>query len=316
MTASPRPFRFGIIVGRQQAEVSSVLDPATFDDTARRVEDLGFSTILVPDHFSNQYGPFTMLMRAADVTRDLRVGTLVLCNDFRHPAVLAKEAATLDVLSGGRLELGLGAGWQGPDYEITGIRFDRPGVRIDRLEESLQVLRHIFRGEPFGFAGTHYTIDGYEAHPVPAQRPHPPLLLGGGGPRMLRLAAREADIVGIVVNLQHGGPDAGAPDLTSSAVEEKVGWVREEAGDRFDDIELSIFPFLVSGDTGSAAEAAAGIGLREDDVMTSPFVLAGDTSTMVDALVERRERLGISYVTVRLEHLDALAPVVAQLRGT
>jgi len=307
-----RPFRFGIIVGRQPGRLQEVLPPATLRDLGRELEDCGFSTLVVPDHLSNQYAPFGLLHHVAAATTTLRLGTLVICNDLRHPAVLAKEAATLDVLSEGRLELGIGAGWQLSDYETTGIPFDRPGVRIDRLAEAVAALRVMFEDGPATFSGRHYTLSGVEAEPKPVQRPHPPLFLGGGGRRMLSLAAREADIVGIVVSLDSPGA---AADLLLPAVEEKVGWVRDAAGDRFDLLELSIFPFLVGRDPVEVASMAAQQGSAED-VLASPFVLAGDTDQMVDTLLERRDRLGISYVTVRLEHLPLLRAVVDRLAGT
>src|SRR5688500_11258080 len=191
-----RPFRFGIINEHSHA-------PDTWSARARQAEDLGYATFLIRDHlapsfFGHQLAPFSALMAAACATRSLRVGTMVIDNDYRHPAVLAKEAATIDLLSGGRLELGLGAGWLRVEYEQAGIAFEPPGVRIDRLGEALQVLKGLFADGPLSFAGKHYVIGGLEGFPKPAQRPHPPILVGAGSPRMLRLAGAKADIVGIL----------------------------------------------------------------------------------------------------------------------
>lgn len=312
--ASPvRPFRFGLILGRGQDE-RSALTPSAITDLGRRAEDLGFSSIVVPDHFSDQLAPFCLLTFVAAATTSLRVATLVLCNDFRHPAVLAKEAATLDVLSGGRLELGIGAGWEARDYEMTGIPMDRPGVRIDRMVESLGLLRRIFAEGPVDHEGDHYVLRGYEGFPKPVQRPHPPLFLGGGGRRMLTIAGREADIVGIIVNLQAGGPSGSSgSEMTLAGVEEKVGWIRAAAAEREVPPELSIFPFLVATDADEVTGVGSALGLGSSDVLDSPFVLAGSADEMVDRLSARREQLGISYITVRHEHMDTLAPVVAAL---
>ena len=171
---SHRPFRFGVQLG-------GPADAAGWVEQARRIEDLGYSTVTMPDHFTDQLAPMPALSAAAAVTTTLRIGALVFDNDYKHPAVLAKELATQDVLSGGRVEIGLGAGWMETDYRSIGMAYDRPGVRIDRFEEGIAVIKGAMADGPFSFAGRHYTITDYDGRPKPVQRPHPPLLIGGGG---------------------------------------------------------------------------------------------------------------------------------------
>ncbi len=307
------PFRFGVQCHRAASA-------AEWAATARRVEDLGYSTLMVPDHFGDQLAPLAALQAAADATSSLRVGALVLDNDFRHPVVLAKEAATIDLLSGGRLELGVGAGWMRTDYEQSGIPHDPAGVRIDRMVESIAVLKGLFADGAFSFAGEHYTVTGLDGLPKPVQKPHPPLIVGGGGRRVLSVAAREADIVGINVNLAAGevGRDAGR-NATPDATAEKVAWVREAAGERFDDLELNVLVFVVmiTDDRQSAAEAlAGGFGISPEEALATPHALVGTMEQIVEDLQERRERYGISYVVVQEGGLDAMAPVIDRLAGT
>ena len=186
-----RKFRFGV-------QASTARTGAEWAEQARTIEDLGYSTLFMPDHFVDAaLAPMVALPFAAAATTTLRIGMLVLGNDYKHPAVVAKEAATLDVLSDGRLEFGLGAGWMTADYDALGLTYDRPGVRIDRLAEALAVVKGAWGDGPFDFAGEHYTINAYDGLPTPVQRPRPPILVGGGGQKLLRLAGREADIVGI-----------------------------------------------------------------------------------------------------------------------
>jgi probable F420-dependent oxidoreductase len=253
-------------------------------------------------------------------TSTIRLGTLVLANDYRHPVVAAKDAATLDVLSDGRLELGVGAGWMTTDYETSGIPLDPPGTRVERLAEGLTVMRGLFADGPFSFEGEHYRIDGLEGFPKPVQRPGPPIVLGGGGPRMLRLAAREADIVGINVNLAVGVIDerAGA-DATEEATQAKVDLVREAAGERFSEIELQVRVHIVAvtDDRDAMAELLApALGISPAAALASPHAIAGTPEQIADDLRARRERWGISYLGVSVDALDALAPVVAALAGT
>src|SRR5947209_9566129 len=234
----PRQFRFG-------AQVADAKPGQAWAELARKLEDGGYSTLFVPDHFDDQVAPLPAMTWAAAATSELRVGSLVFDNDFKHPVVLAKEAATLDVLSEGRLELGIGAGWMHTDYETSGIPFDSAGVRVDRLEESLAVIKGLMTGEPFSFEGTHYKISNLAGTPKPVQQPHPPILIGAGAKRMLSIAAREADIVSVNFDLSAGavGPDV-VTTGTAELTRQKIELIREAAGDRFDDIELSVTVFM------------------------------------------------------------------------
>jgi probable F420-dependent oxidoreductase len=289
-------------------------------ELARKAEDLGYSTLTSADHLDDQFAPIPALAVAAAATSTLRLGTLVLANDYRHPVVAAKDAATLDVLSDGRLELGIGAGWMTSDYESAGIPLDPPGVRIERLAEGLAVVRGLMGDGPFTFEGEHYRIDGLEGFPKPVQRPHPPIVLGGGGPRMLRLAAQEADIVGINVNLAVGViDDRAGPNATEEATQAKIDLVRAAAGDRFDDIELQVrvHAVVVTDDRQGMAELMApALGVSPEAALASPHAIAGTPEQIVEDLRARRERWGISYLGVSVDALDALAPVVAELAGT
>jgi probable F420-dependent oxidoreductase len=289
-------------------------------EKARLVETLGYKTLYLPDHFGDQLSPITALMSAADATTTLRVGSLVFDNDYRHPVVLAKEAATLDLLSEGRLDFGLGAGWQVSDYEQTGIPFDPPGLRIERMAEALQIIKSFFAGGSVSFTGKHYKVDGVEAAPVPVQKPHPPIVLGGGGKRMLHLAGREADIVSVNFNLSEGRVNRNLVRTgLAEATDEKVAWIKEGAGDRFAAIELSVTVFVanVSDDRDTVAGAlAAGLRSEPGEILQTPHFLIGTVEQIIEDLQARRERFGISYVIVPDEAAVSLAPVVERLTGT
>ncbi len=314
-----RPFRFGVIHERMTTR-------AAWQEDARRAEALGFATLLVrdhfvPDYFGDQFAPFAALMAAADATTTLRVGNLVIDNDYRHPVVLAKEAATLDMLSDGRFELGLGAGWLQSEYEQAGIPFDRAGVRIDRMEEAIRIIKGLFVDGPVRHAGTHYAIDGLEGFPKPAQRPHPPLLIGGAGKRLLGIAAREADIVHIMPRPIAAGTLVSDPrDRLERAVAEKVGWLCEAAGARFGAIELGLgATFVVADDRRAATERLiremGWTGTTPEDVWDMPSIFVGSVESIADEARQRRERLGFSYFVVQDEAMAACAPVVARLAG-
>lgn len=311
---SAKPFRFGV-------QASTARTGAEWAEQARRIEGLGYSTLFMPDHFvDTPLAPMVALGFAAAATSTLRVGMLVLGNDYKHPAVVAKEAATLDVLSDGRLEFGLGAGWMTADYEALGLPYDRPGVRIDRLAEALAVVKGAWADGPYDFAGEHYTIRAYDGLPEPVQRPRPPILVGGGGPELLRLAGREADIVGINPILTAGviGTEA-AKSTVGDATARKIGWVREGAGDRFDALELQIRYFVaaVTDDARGLAEAMApAFGVSADEALSSAAVLAGSVEGVCDTLVRRREEWGVSYVVFGDDQYEQFAPVVARLAGT
>jgi probable F420-dependent oxidoreductase len=293
---------------------------AEWVDTAKKAEDLGYSALLMPDHFGDQLSPVPALATAAAVTDTLRVGSLVFANDFRHPAVLAKETATLDLLSDGRLEVGLGAGWMTEDYTWTGIEHDRAGVRIDRMIEGIEVLRGLWGDDAFSFDGDHYTISEMNGLPKPVQPGGPPIIVGGGAKRVLSTAARLADIVGVNPNVGEGkvGPEAIA-SMSADATDEKLGWVRAAAGDRFDDIEISILKFvtIVTDDRDTVAGKVGGaMGMDAATLLASPHTMVGSAEQIADELVEQRERWQGSYVTVQADVFEAFAPVVAALAGT
>lgn len=307
-----RPFRFGV----QEHHLGTA---AEWRDRARAYESMGFEALYFPDHFDKQPGPIAALAAAAAATTRLRIGSLVFDNDYRHPVVLAKEAATLDVLSGGRLDLGVGAGWMVRDYEKAGIPFDPPGTRIDRLAEAVQILKGLFAGGKFSFSGRHYSIQELEGFPAPIQTPHPPFLLGGGGKKMLTLAGREADIVHMNFNLNEGrlNPTMVRTGL-AAATDEKVGWIREAAGSRFEHIELglTIFRASVTDDRDAVAQAFAPmVELEARDILELPHFLVGTVEQIVDDLQERRERFGVSHIVLPDEAAEGLAPVVERLAG-
>jgi len=307
-----RRFRFSVQAG-------SAASGTEWAALAREAESLGYSALLMPDHFGDQLAPGPALAAAAAATAALQIGCLVFDNDYRHPVVLAKEAATLDVLSAGRLVLGLGAGWLTSDYEQSGIPCDPVGVRIDRMVEGLRVLKGLMADGAFSFQGEHYTITEMDGRPKPVQRPHPPILVGGGGRRILSIAGREADIVGIGTNLRSGriGPHL-VPNVTAGATAQKVAWVREAAGDRFDQLELHMQVFLLTL-TDDRAAAAAGIAqfmeTTVDEVLAAPIAFIGTEQEVTDQIERQRETYGISHLTVDQPSMRAFAPIVERLAG-
>ena len=310
-----RKFRFGVMLSRAESG-------AEIRASAQRAEDLGYSTVYVPDHFvDHPLAPIPTIAAVAACTTTLNVGTLVLGNDYRHPVVLAKEAATIDLISDGRLELGVGAGWMTVDYEQSGIPLDRPGVRIDRLRESVQVLKGLWADGPFTLDGEHYQVTALEGDPKPVQRPGPKLVIGGGGPKVLAFAAEQADIVGINANLHSGSANdpSSAPSMNPANTDDKLRWVREAAGDRYADIEIQAFAgfMMITDDARPIAEGmATAFDATPDEVLDSPVGLVGTLDELVESLERRRARWDMSYHVVPMEHLDAFAPVVARLAGT
>lgn len=307
--AKLHPFRFGTggYKARSRKELVSLV---------HKIEELGYAVMLTPDHFENVLAPVPMLMAIADATTTLRIGTAVFANDFRHPAVLAKDAATLDLLSDGRFELGIGAGYMAPDYAQTGIPLDAPGVRVSRLAESIQIIKGLFGDAPVTFQGTYYSISGMEGFPKPVQKPHPPIMIAGGGKRMLALAARQADIVAIVPQSRGGKLDfmAMSPAITAQRVE----WVREAAGDRLDNLEINtlLFGVVVTQHKQEAAEQlATAWDTTPEQILDSVHFLVGTVDEMIAEVQLWRARYGISYITVIQDYMDALAPVVARLAG-
>jgi probable F420-dependent oxidoreductase len=312
----PKPFRFGL----HAATTSSA---TAWRELARKVEDLGYSTLFAPDHFTDNVlgglAPMVSISFAAEATTTLRIGHLVLGNDYKHPAVVAKEAATVDLLSDGRLELGLGAGWLIADYEALGIPYDPAGTRVDRLEEAIAVVKGCFTTEPFDFEGDHYRISKYVGTPAPVQLPHPPILIGGGGPRMLRFAGREADIVGINPNMRAGafGPDS-ATDSLAESTRRKLAWVREGAGDRFDELEFQMQGYSrITDDARGVAEMMGGVlGIDPADALESAMLCVGTVDEVCDRLRRRRDEWGVNYNVISQDAVDEFAPVVARLAGT
>ena len=288
---------------------------------ARRSEALGYAAFAISDHLDSTLAPITAMATAAAATTTIRIGCGVFANDLRNPVILAQEMASLDVLSDGRLELGLGTGYQRQDYEGTGIPLDPPGVRVARLAEAVQLLKAFFSAGPVDFAGRYYTVRGLRPLPPPVQRPHPPILMGGGGRRMLELAVREADIVGINVRTTPAGAFDWA-SVTPEATDEKVAWVRAAAGPRWDDLELHTLVPCVAV-TDDPRRAALGFidrwgmagALCVDELLASPMALIGSEDRIVEALGERRARYGISHLSVFPEAIEAFAPVVARLAG-
>jgi probable F420-dependent oxidoreductase len=306
-----RPFRFLAPIGDR------VADARTLTADARHAESIGIDVLVRSDHVLEQYAPLPVLATVAAVTERVRVGTFVLNVDLRHPAVLAQELASLDVLSGGRLEIGMGAGWNQPEYAALGLPYDPVPTRVARLTEAVRVLKDCFADGPFSYAGEHYRITDHDGHPKPVQRPHPPLFLGGGGKRSLTLAAREADIVGLA-------PRPGDPrSMTAAATVEKIGWVRAAAGDRFDQLELNAYPsggpMVVTDDARAEGGRRAdrirqqtGVELTVEEVLESPHVFIGSVAGLAEKCRELRERFGIT--SIMLDDYDAAAAVIEQLK--
>ena len=305
------------------ADAFDVLTARELGERARAAEELGVTTFVLPDHLVAQPAPVPYLAAVAALTERIRISAFVHNNDLRHPAVLAQELATLDVLSVGRLDVAIGAGWNGAEYAAIGLPFDPLRVRQARLAESVAVLKGCFGAGPFSFAGEHYTITDYDAQPKPVQQPHPPFFIGGGGRTTLEMAAREAQTVGLAPRIRPGGvPDPRS--FTWAAAEEKIGWVREAAGERFDHLTLNVYPSFwpvtVTDDlTGEAEKVAAarrdrsGIELTVQEVIDSPHIFIGSQDRFVEKFTELRDRLGISSFLVG--DLDQLGPVVERLAG-
>jgi probable F420-dependent oxidoreductase len=320
-----RPFRFGL----QAFEATTA---GEWFDLVRRVEDLGYSTLFSSDHYfgpgaiSDATGhrpvdlaPLTSIAMAAAVTSTLRVGCRVFACDFHHPVVLAKEMATLDVLSGGRLEVGLGAGWVRDEYEGLGVPMASAGQRIAKVGEYAELLRAHWSGAPLDIDTANTHASGFAGRPVPVQQPGPPIMIGGGAPKILGLAGRHADIVSINFNNSTG--KLGGASVASSGAEqtaEKIGWIRDGAGARFDDIEIEIGGYFVAvGDAAAHAldAMAARFGVTADEFATHPHAFFGTVDEVCETLLERRDRYGFSYVTVAQRYMEEFAPVVAALAG-
>ncbi|HEV2011854.1 MAG TPA: TIGR03621 family F420-dependent LLM class oxidoreductase [Candidatus Limnocylindria bacterium] len=311
-----RPFRFSVGGGEP-------VSAKALAEKARRAESIGYSAFVLSDHLLNVHAPIPALAAIAATTETLRIGMFVLNNDLRHPAVLAQELASLDILSEGRLEIGIGAGWNEPEYKASGIPFEPVPTRVSRLEESIAVLKGLFGDEKFSFQGTHYTITEMDGRPKPVQKPHPPILIGGGGKRVLRLAGREAQIVGFAPRI--GAKGGGFESCTFEATLEKVQWVKDAAGPRFGDIELNTYPSFrpasVTDEPRKAAEALLArmkerspVDITVDQLLDSPHVFIGTVDQLVEKFTRLRTELGISNIMVG-SGMDDFAPVVERLAG-
>jgi probable F420-dependent oxidoreductase len=313
----PRPFRF-------LADAREIGTLRELTETARRAEAIGIDTLVVPDHLIPQLAPMPAMAAIAAVSERLRIGAFVLNNDLRHPAVLAQDLASLDVLSEGRLDVAIGAGWNRAEYEAIGLKFDPTPVRQARLAEAVAVLKGCFGEGPFSFAGEHYTITDHDAYPKPVQRPHPPFLIGGGGRRTLTLAAREAQIVGLAPRIRPGG----APDpssITFAGTREKIGWVREAAGDRFSELELNVYPSMTgvsitdaplreAGEVAERLRERSGISVSAEELLDSPHIFINTVDGFVEKLERHRHELGISSIMVGA--VGELDPVIERLAGS
>ncbi len=314
-----RPFRFGVICEQMQSSEEWVTK-------ARQAEGHGYATFLIRDHFirepfGDQLAPMIALMAAAKVTKTLRIGSLVLDNDYRHPVMLAKEAATLDLLSEGRFELGIGAGWLRSEYEQAGMAFEAAGMRVSRLEETIHILKGLFADQPLTFAGDYYSVTNLNGFPKPVQRPHPPILIGAGSKRMLALAAREANIVGILPKaLPDGTISEEITERLPGTIAQKVEWIRQAAGERFNELELSmviapIFTEQRRQRTEQLMRERGWSGISVEGVLEMPSIFIGTPDQIVEDLQRRREQYGFSYFVVADASMEAFAPIVSRLTG-
>ena len=307
-----RPFRFGVTC-------ESVAGRDDWRALCRRVESIGCTNLLVSDHFGEQLALIPALAAAVDATTSLRICALVACNDYRHPVMYAKELASLDVLSDGRVDWGIGAGWLASEYEMAGLTFDRPGVRVERLREAVVLMKGLFGAEPVTFEGTHYRVRGLNGTPKPRQRPHPPLLVAAAGKRLLSFAAREADMIGVAPSIS-ARQVLDRPPLQSveAAVDEQLEWIRAAGGDRCADIELNMvaFPLAVTDDAAAAAaRIGPAVGLSAEEALRSPHLWIGSCDEIAASLERHRERWGISYWAVPAIALDRVLPVIERLAG-
>jgi probable F420-dependent oxidoreductase len=305
-----RRFRFGInLAGSpRRAELKELL---------ARAEDCGFSVALTADHLTERHAVLPLLAVVAEIS-SMRVSPMVLANDYRHPVVTARDTATIDILSGGRFELGIGTGWIKDQYDAAGLSYDSPRVRVDRLEEAVAVIRGVWSGEPFTFEGDHYQVDRIRG-PKPAQEPHPPILIAGSGRRMMALAGRAADIVGIsplrpsLVDVSEFGSSVAA---SGDRIKTQLDWIRDAAGTRFDDLELSVtISHLKVTDDADAelGRLASEWGSTPGDIAQSLHTLVGSRDQIGEVIEERRENFGISYMIFSSLVLDDVGPIVAGL---
>ncbi len=306
------PFRFAL-------QLLGAPDARAWTDRVRWAEDTGYSTVSMQDHVASHFSPLPALAAAAAVTSVVRLATFVLANGFRHPALVAKDAATLQVLSDGRFELGLGAGWLGHEFDQLGIPFESAGGRIARLGESVEIIRRLFAGGPVTYTGEHYSVRDLELVPATDGATRPRLILAGGGPRILTLAGQKADIVSVLTNQRHrSGPGQGLLGATGSldAVRASIAAVRDAAGERITTVELNLRMMVVDVTDRPAARAeeiGESMGMSGDAVLSSPFALVGTVDSIVERLHWLRDELGVTYFTVDGACGEMLAPVVARV---
>lgn len=305
-----KPFRFGLIGIRAASRQE-------WREKAIKAEALGYSTLLMWDHFDDSLAPLPALLAAADATTTLRIGTFVLANDFRHPALVAKEAATLDLLSDGRFELGIGAGWKRSEYGQVGLPFDDAPQRVQRLQEAVQIIKRLWQPQAASFHGSHYNISDLVGYPQPLQRPHPPLLIGGARKQMMTFAAQEADIVAFATRMHTDG----TPDFRASTGEqmaERVAWVLAAAGERFAQLELQVNVggvVLTEQRRPTAEQLAPTVGLTAEQLLDNVQALIGTSDEIAEDLLLRRDRYGLSYISVDERFMEVFAPIVKRLVG-
>ena len=307
---SIKPFRFAVTATRAESGDA-------WRAKARRIEELGYDTLLLTDHITQQLAPIPAMAAALEATTRLRVGSYVFANDYRNPVMLAKEIATLDVLSGGRVEFGLGAGWYQRDYDMLGLPYDPPGKRVSRMIEAVVLIDRLFIEDSVDASGEFYTVHGATVLPKPVQRPRPPLMIGAGGPRMLRFAARHADILALNPRFDANAQPV-ISDLTRGETERKLTRLRAEAGERLDRVELNIF-IVDAGVTDEPRSLFDALATRlkgaAAQVVDSPFFLYGSHADLKRQLLARRERLGITYFGLPEKAMEPFAPLVRELRA-
>jgi len=310
-SARERAFRFGV-------QLTGAPSRDAWLDKAKRAESLGYSVVTIVDHMGDQLAPMPALTAIAMSTTSIRVGPMVLANDWRNPLLVAREAATLDLLSNGRLELGIGAGWLTTDYEQLGIPYDRPGVRVERMMEALVLIRDLLSGERVNHSGPHYRLTNASCFPRPVQRPHPPIVVGGGSQRLLIFAGQLADVINVHTNLgaEHVVGDQSRADISSEAARRRFDWVREGARDRLHEIELGLRIFAASV-TDRPEAAAAELGRRWQlsaaELLESPYALVGSLDQIAEGLLKRRHEFGATYFTWNESEMEKMAPIVGRL---
>jgi probable F420-dependent oxidoreductase len=308
-----RPFRFSV-----QHHAAS--DGKAWRDLARQTEDLGYTTLYLPDHFGDQWSPTIAMTIAAEVTQSLRVGALVYDVDYRHPITLAKEVATLDLANEGRTIFGFGAGWMKTDYEESGIAYDSPGTRIKRMQEALTIMKALWAEGECTFKGEHYTITAAKGFPRPHTAGGPPILIGGGGKKVLTIAAQMADTIGVNPNLRSGAVDADtAKSAMGDVYRERMQWIRDAAGERFDSLDLQVLTFMtqvVDNRDEVLANIAPLFGVTPEEAADIPLAMVGTVDQIAETLQKRREEFGFNDIVVQGDAMEAFAPVVAKLAGT